>query len=138
MAERLALRIGNGVVAATILPGGGHIAGIEFLEGPARGINPLWTVPWHSMEPSQFREARDLDAYGGPPEGRLLASIMGHNLCLDFFGPPSSAEEDAGLTVHGEAGVAEWQVFTREADRLGLMAALDHAGLAVAREYRPG
>ncbi len=136
MAGRITLRIENGVVAAAILPGGGHIAGLEFIGGPARGINPLWQVPWPSMEPSQFREARDLDLYGGPPEGRLLASIMGHNLCLDYFGPPSASEEDAGLTVHGEAGVAEWQVFSQAPDKIVLMVALDYAGLAVAREYR--
>ena len=28
--------------------------------------------------------------YGGPADGRLLAGIMGHNLCLDIFGGPSS------------------------------------------------
>lgn len=130
---RNAIRIGNGIVTATILPGGAYLAGIELVSGPAAGINPLWEVPWASMEPAAFRPARDLDAYGGPPEGRLLASIMGHNLCLDFFGSPSAAEEDAGLVVHGEAGVTEWTVAEAAADRLVLAVELPYAGLRVRR-----
>lgn len=133
---RRAIRIGNGIISATILPGGAYLAGIELVSGPAKGINPLWEVPWPSMEPSAFRPARDLDAYGGPPEGRLLASIMGHNLCLDFFGSPSAAEEDAGLVVHGEAGVTEWTVAEAAADRLMLEVDLPYAGLRVRRVHQ--
>lgn len=35
---------------------------------------------------------------------------MGHNLCLDMFGPPSPEEEAAGLGLHGEAGVVLWAI----------------------------
>ena len=35
---------------------------------------------------------------------------MGHNLCLDLFGPPSPEEEAAGLGLHGEAGVVSWTI----------------------------
>jgi hypothetical protein len=34
---------------------------------------------------------------------------MGHNTCLDLFGPPSADEEHAGLTVHGEASVLPYE-----------------------------
>jgi hypothetical protein len=35
---------------------------------------------------------------------------MGHNLCMDIFGGPSAEEAAAGLTVHGEASVAAYEV----------------------------
>ena len=35
--------------------------------------------------------------YGTGSDARLLAGIMGHNLCLDIFGPPSDEEAQAGL-----------------------------------------
>ena len=41
---------------------------------------------------------------------KLLSGILGHNLCLDIFGPPSEAEYAAGITVHGESSVAPYEV----------------------------
>jgi hypothetical protein len=35
---------------------------------------------------------------------------MGHNLCMDIFGAPSPEEAAAGLTVHGEAPVAVYEI----------------------------
>ena len=35
---------------------------------------------------------------------------MGHNLCLDIFGGPSPEEAAAGITPHGEASVARYQL----------------------------
>ncbi|MDQ1472671.1 MAG: hypothetical protein QOJ99_4151, partial [Bryobacterales bacterium] len=49
---------------------------------------------------------------------KLLAGIMGHNLCLDLFGPPSDDEAAAGVVVHGEAGVAHYEF---EPSRHGLI-----------------
>jgi hypothetical protein len=37
---------------------------------------------------------------------------MGHNLCLDIFGGVSKEEAAAGLTVHGEASVALYDIET--------------------------
>ena len=48
--------------------------------------------------------------YGGGSDARLLAGIMGHNLCLDIFGPPSDEEALAGLTAHGEGSVAAYEL----------------------------
>src|SRR6185503_10282920 len=108
LSDRKVVRIENDVLRVGVLPGGGHLGSLELKTGNGAGVNPLWNVPWPSMEPDAFVAARDLANYGGPPEGRLLASIMGHNLCIDFFGGPSKAEEAEGLTVHGEASVATW------------------------------
>src|SRR5262249_22821564 len=73
------------------------------------GVNPLWTPPWPSIEPSQYSAARHPE-YGGGIDAQLLAGIMGHNLCLDIFGGPSDAEAAAGMGVHGEGSVAPYQI----------------------------
>lgn len=88
----------------TVLQEGGHIAEITNL---ATGVNPLWTPPWPTIEPSQYDRARHPE-YGEDAESQLLAGIHGHNLCLDLFGAPSATEAAAGLTVHGEASVAAY------------------------------
>ena len=49
-------------------------------------------------------------SFGRGSDARLLAGIMGHNLCLDIFGGPSDEEEAAGLTAHGEGSVAPYDI----------------------------
>jgi hypothetical protein len=94
--------IENQHLRVTVLHEGGHIAAILDRE---TGVNPLWTPPWSSSEHSEF---------GTGPEAPLLAGIMGHNLCLDIFGGPSAEEAAAGLTVHGEGPVADYEVTERD------------------------
>jgi hypothetical protein len=103
---RRAASIDNGTLRVTVLEEGGHIAEIRDL---ASGVNPLWTPPWPSIEPSAYDAARDT-VYGGTAESSLLAGIMGHNLCLDIFGGPSAEEAAAGMPVHGETSVARFAV----------------------------
>ena len=79
---RRAAAIENQFLRVTVLQEGGHIA--EILDKET-GINPLWTPPWRAIEPSAY--GPDVYAeYGAGVEGKLLAGIMGHNLCLDIFG----------------------------------------------------
>jgi hypothetical protein len=92
-------------VRVTLLAEGGHVA--EILD-KASGMNPLWTPPWPSIEPSSYSRERHPE-YGADAESKLLAGIMGHNVCLDVFGGVSGEEAAAGLTVHGEAPVALYQ-----------------------------
>jgi len=103
---RAAASIENDHVRVTVLREGGHIA--EILH-KASGVNPLWTPPWPSIEPSMYRA--DLHPeYGSGHESKLLGGIMGHNLCLDIFGGPSEEEAAAGLGVHGEGSVAPYEI----------------------------
>ena len=51
-----------------------------------------------SIEPSTYDRARHPE-YGSDAESKLLAGIMGHNLCIDMFGGPSEEEAAAGMTV---------------------------------------
>src|SRR6266550_4877402 len=103
---RRAASIENDAVRVTVLEEGGHIA--EMLDKRS-GINPLWTPPWPSIEPSTYLAARHAE-YGASSEAKLLAGIMGHNLCVDIFGAPSDEETAAGLTPHGEASVVRYEI----------------------------
>src|SRR3954464_2921878 len=103
---RQAVQIENEFLRVTVLQEGGHIA--EVFDKRA-GVNPLWSPPWPSMEPSQFDRDQPV-CYGTGSEAKLLAGIMGHNLCLDLFGAPSEEEILAGLTVHGEASVNRYDI----------------------------
>ena len=123
----------NPSLRVSVAPGGGHIAALHLKNGHPRAKhlpNPLWTPPWRSIEPQQYQPKKHDRVYGGAPEGRLLSSILGHNLCLDAFGSPSEAETRAGGLTHGEAGVVTWK---RRGSR-GFSAKLPQAQLEVSRE----
>lgn len=91
----------------TMLQGGGHIAEISLKDGIA--INPLWVQSRPTIDPMNFVAARDADRYGGGSGAKLMSGLAGHNLCFPFWGDPSPAEARAGMTYHGEAGVAPWR-----------------------------
>lgn len=118
----------NRSLSIQVAPGGGHIAALRLKK--ANLPNPLWTPPWKSIEPAAYRPKKHDRVYGGPPEGRLLASILGHNLCLDSYGTPSTAEIRAGGLTHGEAGVVKW----KRAGLSGFAARLPVAQLEVVRK----
>jgi hypothetical protein len=101
---RRAAILENDTLRVTVLREGGHIAEIFDKQ---TGVNPLWTPPWPSIEPSTYDAARHPE-YGDGIDARLLAGIMGHNLCLDVFGAPSEEEFLAGVGVHGESSVAAY------------------------------
>ncbi len=102
--HRRAYQLENEDIRVTLTAEGGHIA--ELFDKRTK-INPLWTPPWPSIEPSDYDLAKNPE-YGGDSESKLLAGIMGHNLCVDLFGPPSQEEAQAGYTVHGEASIAPY------------------------------
>src|SRR4030088_51935 len=109
---RRARRLETRELRVTVLMEGGHIAEIA---DKRTGVNPLWTPPWPSIEPSTYDRAKHPE-YGADAESRLLAGIMGHNLCLDLFGGPSEAEAAAGLTTHGEGSVARYEITSARAE----------------------
>jgi len=129
--ERRAFSLENELLRVTVLAEGGHIAEIA---DKASGTNPLWTPPWPSIEPSTFDRARHT-SYGSDAEAKLLAGIMGHNLCMDFFGGPSADEAAAGLTVHGEASVAPYEISSSPLE-LTMRSRFPIAQLAFERQIR--
>jgi len=104
--NRRAWKIEDQDTRVTVTVEGGHIA--EILHKPT-GINPLWTPPWPSIEPSTHALETHPE-YGADAESKLLSGIMGHNLCLDLFGGPSPEEAAAGMTVHGEASIVPYEI----------------------------
>src|SRR5579884_2701793 len=129
--NRRAYQLEDEETRVTVTVEGGHLA--EIFQKRAR-VNPLWTPPWPSIEPSTYDRARHPE-YGADAESRLLAGIMGHNLCLDLFGPPSAEEEAAGMTVHGEASVVPWEITTSGEEMIG-RCHLPVAQLAVERRIQ--
>jgi hypothetical protein len=122
---RRAATVENDDVRVTVLEEGGHIA--EILDKRS-GINPLWTPPWPSIEPSTYAPSTHPE-YGTSSEAALLAGLIGHNLCVDIFGGPSEEEAAAGLTPHGEASIVRYDL---DADRNSHSIAM-HAHLALAQ-----
>jgi hypothetical protein len=125
---RRAAVLENSQLRVTVLREGGHIA--EILDKET-GVNPLWTPPWASMEPSRYDPNR-CPEYGSGAEAKLLAGIMGHNLCLDVFGGPSPEEAAAGIPVHGEGSVEPYEIGETEG-QLILRARLQLAQLGFER-----
>ncbi len=76
---RRAVHLENDSLRVTVLEEGGHIA--EVFDKRA-GVSPLWVPPWTSIEPSTFSPDKHSN-FGAGPDAKLLAGIMGHNLCLD-------------------------------------------------------
>ena len=103
---RRAVSIENENLRVAVTQEGGHIAEIADKQS---GISPLWIPPWPSIEPSAYSGVK-YPEYGGGADGRLLAGILGHNLCLDVFGGPSAEEMTAGIDPHGEASVAPYEI----------------------------
>lgn len=129
---RRAAVIENADLRVTVLREGGHVAEIF---AKATGVNPLWTPPWPSIEPSAFDPATH-PTMGSGPDARTLAGIMGHNLCLDIFGDPTEEEAAAGLPAHGEAPVVSYEIECGAEEEMLLRACLPASQLAFERRIR--
>lgn len=136
--RRKAFVIGNGIVRLTALSGGGHIADLRLVNGP--DVSPLWVPPWSTIEPYEYSEKNHKKLYGTTTEGKLLSGIVGHNICLDYFGSPSVEEATHGLSQHGEAPSSRWKArnisVSRHAVLFEIAVRLPVAGLDFTREIR--
>lgn len=103
----------NGLIRLTTLTGGGHIAEVRFAENSGNPtLSPLWVPPWKTMDAHEYDSSLHAREYGPLAEGKLLSGIVGHNLCLDYFGSPSAEEAKSGLSQHGEAPSSKWRVLS--------------------------
>ncbi len=126
--NRRAVQVENDLIRVTVTVEGGHVA--EILHKPS-GVNPLWTPPWPSIEPSTYDPVKHPE-YGSHSEAQLLSGILGHNICLDTFGAPSSEESAAGMPVHGEAAVARYEILA-DPDRIAIATTLSKSQLRFER-----
>lgn len=129
--NRRGQKLTNGTLEIVVTEEGGHLAAVTDL---ATRVNPLWSPPWPSIEPSRYDPAKHSE-YGHDAESKLLAGILGHNLCLDLFGGPSEAEAAAGITVHGEAPIAPYEI-SLQGDTLVQRTLLPQAQLGFTRVIR--
>jgi hypothetical protein len=104
---RKVIWVGSQELQIALAEEGGHIAALRAAAIDARS-NPYWQPPWPSLEPSSVTSKIVDEEYGGPPEGRLLASILGHSIALDRYGPPSKREAASGAVTHGQMAVKPW------------------------------
>lgn len=140
--SREATRLTNGVIELVALTSGGHLADFRLLEHVGRvSPNTFWEAPWVTSDPGE-RAADDLPEIYGPVEVRkFLSSYTGHCLCLDYFGGPSAEQAAAGLSLHGEAPNARWNLLPPAAPGEALASwkvQLPSAQLAFEREIRLG
>jgi hypothetical protein len=126
--NRKAFQLENDLLRVTVLVEGGHIA--EVFDKRA-GVSPLWMPHWQSIEPSIY-DPQNPGVFGSGVDGRLLAGIMGHNLCLDIFGGPTDDEAAAGMTAHGEGSVLAYKI-TESATKLTMRLTLPLAQLDFTR-----
>lgn len=104
--NRRAFRLSNSQIEVTILLGGGHIADLRLCGSE---INALWEAPWTTIEPDEFSEGEHSASYGERVTGHMLSGYTGHALAIPYFGLPSSADANLGLSLHGEAVCTEWK-----------------------------
>jgi hypothetical protein len=136
---RRAIQISNDRIELTALLGGGHIAELRLIDAC---VNPLWQPHWNTIELEDYDPGRHPEY--GYSEGKLLASIAGHTLCLNHFGELSEAELAAQGFEHGEAANLPWQLHDARADTLGAFVdyglELPEAGMQFKRTIalRPG
>jgi hypothetical protein len=130
--NRRAVQLENDHLRVTATIEGGHIAQIQH---KSSGVNPLWTPPWPSIEPSTHDFAKH-PQYGQGSEAQLLSGILGHNICLDTFGAPSAEESAAGMPVHGEGPVIAYQVSASGESEVTLAGMLPLAQLHFSRRIK--
>ena len=133
---RDAWRLENNRLRVTVLEGGGHLAEIVLKDASGgESINPLWVPGWPSIEPWEFDPEKDA-RYGKNSEGATLASIMGHNLCFDFWGAPSPSEYASGLAFHGDVSVLRSTRLAQDSHSLTHHFDLKRSGTALTRTLR--
>ena len=118
----------------TILQSGGHVAELVLKEDGA--VNPLWTQSRPTIDPDRFDPARDSAKYGGGSGAKLMSGLAGHNLCFPFWGNPSDTEDRAGMTYHGETGIARWRKLAGGTDWLTVSADLPESLTRFTRTVR--
>lgn len=134
--ERTAIKLTNGLVELTLLPGGGHLAqwGFAGEHGPSQE-NTLWEAPWKTADPGTSTHAAIAESFHDEEAGEYLASYTGHVLCLDGFGAASAADAAKGVSLHGEAPTAMWAFTTEQENKATGSTELPVAGLRVEREF---
>ena len=128
--NRAAWKIASGEIEVSVTEWGGHLAETTWRSS---GVNPLWVQDRPTIDPDQFDTAIHEGIYGSDSEALLISGLLGHNLCLPWWGPPSEAEFRAGMTYHGETNIVRWRAMEHSARALRIEALLPESALRVTR-----
>ena len=131
--NRPAWQIQSQQLRVTVMQCGGHVAETTFLP---TGVNPLWIQDRPTIDADQYDPAIHGSIYGDDGEGKLISGLLGHNLCLPYWGLPSSAEYRQGMTCHGEPNTVRWDAKVHAPDQLKLEATLPQSALRIERGIR--
>jgi hypothetical protein len=112
---------------------GAHVA--EITSKRSR-VSPLWIQDRHTIDSDQYDPLLHSHLYGNDGESKLLAGLLGHNLCLPYWGSPTDGELKAGMTCHGETNIVRWQLRHQARDTLILEAHLPESRIRVERIFR--
>ena len=134
--NRDAWKIESDRMRVSILRGGGHIAEVVLKTDAGDSINPLWVPPWPSIDPWEYDVEKHGDVYGKNSEAALLAGIMGHNLCFDFWGAPSESEHEVGMAYHGEVSIISADSVEQTESSLTHRLDLKRSGTSITRTMR--
>jgi hypothetical protein len=113
---------------------GGHIVEIALKDSDA--VNPLWVQKRPTIDAEQYSAGQHEKVYGGGPGARLMAGLLGHNICFPFWGNPSDSEYAAGMTYHGETGVTRWRLLASTANSMTVSAELPETMTRFSRTIR--
>jgi hypothetical protein len=131
--NRPAWQIQSDDIRVTVMQCGGHVA--ETAYRPSE-VNPLWIQDRPTIDADQYDPLIHGAVYGDDGEGKLISGLLGHNLCLPYWGLPSAAEFRRGMTCHGEPNTVRWLEQLHTADRLHLRVTLPESGLRLDRTLR--
>jgi hypothetical protein len=96
--NRPVLLLSNDKLEVAIVKQGGSMLRI-LIQGDAQGISPFGNP---EMVPQV------------PDNRKLQGTMVGHFVCVDGFGSPTSEESAAGLAMHGEAYLQPWKLASSE------------------------
>jgi hypothetical protein len=128
---RLCWTIENSDIRVTVVRSGGHIA--ELVLKNQQEVNPLWVQGRETIDSDRYNPSLHGATYGTGPEARLMSGLLGHNLCFPFWGDPSEAEHNAGMTYHGETNIVRWDEIKSSNDSIVIAALLPESRLRFTR-----
>jgi hypothetical protein len=128
--QRPVWQIASDAIRVSVTECGAHVAEIT---SKRTGVNPLWIQNRPTIDSDLYDPAVHGALYGTDYEGKLIAGLLGHNLCLPYWGPPSQAEFRAGMTCHGETNITRWRALAHSPGSLRLEAHLPESAIRVER-----
>jgi hypothetical protein len=131
--QRPVWQIESDAIRVAVTECGGHVAETT---SKRTGVNPLWIQDRPTIDSDGYDPAVHGETYGTDLEAKLIAGLVGHNLCLPYWGPPSAAEFRAGMTYHGETNITRWGALEHRGESLRLEALLSESRIRVERTLR--